>query len=565
MSLATDDILWHGRYRITNLLGRGGMGAVYLAWDAHLEISVALKEMVPQPDLDDALLDELRQQFRREATLLARLDHPNLVRVIDFFEENDNAYLVMNFVEGESLFEKVLRAGALSEAEVLKWTEQLLSALAYCHAKGVIHRDIKPHNVIIRSDGQLGSHGDAVLVDFGLVKLWDPNDPQTKTAMRGMGTPEYAPPEQYDVDMGHTDRRSDIYGLGATLYHILVGKAPPTATLRMAYPERFERAWEDVPQVSERMREVVSIAMELASSKRWSDALEMGTALGLDVSDWDSPAPDDEHFATEVLDQESPLVLEPSAQTAPPVQEDAAAADRQRRMPVWAWIGIAVVVVALGAGGALATGLLGSGSLMPKALPTATATFTPTATAMPTATSTSPPTPTSTSSPTPSPTLMPTSTPVSVTASSLLTATPTLAPTRPTPAPTVVTEEVAQSELTAPTLTFPGQGQTYKSPITFQWQGTLGEGQVYVVRLWHHESGFSLSPPAVSGQALSVDLPAERYGEWRWTVSVLQGDSVLATSEEGMFWFDPSLGQRGDSATPPPSQTSPLRTPPPPP
>jgi serine/threonine protein kinase len=512
--------------------------------------------MTPQPDLDEDLLAELRQQFRREATLLARLDHPNLVRVIDFFEEQDNAYLVMSFVEGESLFEKVLRGGALSEFAVLKWTEHLLSALAYCHARGVIHRDIKPHNVIIRSDGQ------AVLVDFGLVKLWDPNDPQTKTAMRGMGTPEYAPPEQYDVDTGHTDQRSDIYSLGATLYHILVGKAPPTATMRMAYPERFERAWVDAPHVGQRVREVISIAMELASSKRWNDALEMGTALGMDVSDWEPPA-EDQQFATVVMDEEEDteraVEMAPPAET--PAQQPSAATER-RRMPIWAWIVIAVVVIALGAGGAVATGLLRPASLRPIAAPTATPTFTPTATVRPTLTST----PTSSPSPTSSPTLEPTSTPVSVTASSALTVTPTLAPTTVAAEATeAATEEAAQSEFTVPTLAFPGYGMTYKSPIAFQWQGTLGEGQVYALRLWHLESGFSLSPPAVSGQTLSVDLPAERFGEWRWTVSVLQGETVLATSEEGMFWFDPGLGgARKDEGEPPPSQVSPLRTPPPP-
>ena len=215
MSHKVNDVLG-GRYRIVGLLGEGGMGAVYRAWDTRLNVAIALKEMVPQPGLDQSMLSELRKQFQQEATVLARLDHPNLVRVMDFFEEGGNAYLVMNFVEGESLSDKIKREGALQESQVLTWTEHLLSALSYCHAKGIIHRDIKPQNVIIRPGGQ------AVLVDFGLVKLWDPSDPRTRTAMRGMGTPEYAPPEQYDMQMGHTDPRSDIYSLGATLYLSLI-------------------------------------------------------------------------------------------------------------------------------------------------------------------------------------------------------------------------------------------------------------------------------------------------------------------------------------------------------
>lgn len=212
------------RYRIDGLLGQGGMGAVYRAWDDRLNVPVALKEMTPQPGLDSHTLTQLRQQFQQEANVLARLDHPHLVRVIDFFAGESNAYLVMDFIEGESLVDRIEQEGALLEDQVLAWADQLLDALEYCHGQGAIHRDVKPHNVIIRPDGR------AVLVDFGLVKLWDPSDPRTRTAMRGMGTPEYAPPEQYDLAAGHTDPRSDVYSVGATLYHALTGQAPPIAS-----------------------------------------------------------------------------------------------------------------------------------------------------------------------------------------------------------------------------------------------------------------------------------------------------------------------------------------------
>jgi serine/threonine protein kinase len=207
MGLTTGDVL-QNRYRVVSPLGHGGMGAVYRAWDTRLKIPLALKEMTAQPGLDQETLAQLHQQFEQEAAVLARLDHPHLVRVIDFFEERGNTYLVMGFVEGESLDSLIGREKALPESQVLAWANQLLDALAYCHSQGVIHRDIKPQNVIIRSDGR------AVLVDFGLVKLWDPSDPHTRTAMRGMGTPEYAPPEQYGTRPGHTDPRSDLYGLG---------------------------------------------------------------------------------------------------------------------------------------------------------------------------------------------------------------------------------------------------------------------------------------------------------------------------------------------------------------
>ncbi|MCS7283022.1 MAG: serine/threonine protein kinase, partial [Anaerolineae bacterium] len=284
MPLAPGQML-QNRYRIISMLGQGGMGAVYRAWDTRLEVHVAVKEMTPQPGLDSQTLAQLRQQFRQEATILARLSHPHLVRVTDFFEEGGNAYLVMDFVEGQSLADLIGQHGALPENQVLGWTAQLLDALAYCHSKGIIHRDIKPQNVIIRPDGR------AVLVDFGLVKLWDPRDPRTRTAMRGMGTPEYAPPEQYEMAAGHTDPRSDIYSLGATLYHALTGQAPITATLRMADPHQFYPPRVLNPRITPRTEQAILKAMELNRGLRWSSAAEMAQALGLPVPAW-QPTPE---------------------------------------------------------------------------------------------------------------------------------------------------------------------------------------------------------------------------------------------------------------------------------
>ncbi len=146
MPLTTGQVL-QDRYRIVSRLGQGGMGAVYRAWDTRLKISVALKEMVPQPGLDAQTLEGLRGQFRQEAQVLARLSHPNLVRVGDFFEQDGYTYLTMDFVEGESMAELIRRQGALPEAHVLAWADQLLSALAYCHAQGVINRDINERDV----------------------------------------------------------------------------------------------------------------------------------------------------------------------------------------------------------------------------------------------------------------------------------------------------------------------------------------------------------------------------------------------------------------------------------
>jgi len=331
MGLTISDMI-QNRYRIVSLLGQGGMGAVYRAWDTRLNIPLALKEMTPQAGLDANLLAQLRQQFQQEAAVLARLNHPHLVRVTDFFEEGGNTYLVMDFVDGENLADRITRQGPLPEADVLTWAGQLLDALDYCHNQGVLHRDVKPQNVVIHPDGQ------AMLVDFGLVKLWDPSDPRTKTAMRGMGTPEYAPPEQYEADAGHTDPRSDVYGVGATLYHALTGQAPPTATLRIADPGRFVPLRGLMPSVRPETETAVLRAMELPRSQRWQSAQEMAQAMSGQTFAPARPPITPKYEKTKVL---------PGAQPAAPA--------RKRRVPGWVWAvgGLAVILLC---GAALALG-----------------------------------------------------------------------------------------------------------------------------------------------------------------------------------------------------------------
>jgi WD40 repeat protein/serine/threonine protein kinase len=289
-----------GRYRIVSLLGKGGMGSVYRAWDTRLNVPVALKEMIPQPGLDADMLSRLRSQFRQEAEVLARLSHPNLVGVLDFFEEGGNAYLVMKYIEGVSLATLIVQEGPLPESQVLEWARQLLEALTYCHDRGIIHRDLKPHNVIITPEGQ------AILVDFGLVKLWDPNDPKTHTVMRGAGTPGYAPPEQYVSDGGHTDQRSDLYSLGATLYHALTGQAPPSVNERIANPERFRSPRQLNPEVSERVEAAVLRAMRLSRNERVRDTGELATNLFGQGPVVSSKGKKSEYEQTEVIKAKSP-------------------------------------------------------------------------------------------------------------------------------------------------------------------------------------------------------------------------------------------------------------------
>ncbi len=310
MPFTTGQVI-HNRYRIDALLGQGGMGAVYRAWDMNLNIPVALKEMTPDPNADPHTLAQLRQQFKREAQVVAGLDHPNLVRVTDYFSWGGSECLVMNFVEGESLAKRIEREGTQPEALALDWAQQLLDALAYCHARDVIHRDVKPQNVVITPEGK------PVLVDFGLVKLWDSRDPRTQTVMRGMGTPEYAPPEQYSAVTGHTDPRSDLYSLGATLYHALTGQVPMSATDRIAMPEHFTPVRTLAPHVSKHVEATVLKAMELSITQRLSTAREMAGALR-----GAGPAP--------------PIGVPPTGPTG-----------RRARLPAWAWAlgGIAMLIL----------------------------------------------------------------------------------------------------------------------------------------------------------------------------------------------------------------------------
>ena len=371
MPLTPGDIL-QNRYRIVALLGQGGMGAVYRAWDLRLEVPVALKEQLPQPGLDAGMLAQLRQQFKQEAMTLARLSHPNLVKVMDFFDEGGNVYLVMEFLEGESLADHIAREGVVPEAQVLDWAQQLLHALTYCHSQGIVHRDIKPQNILLRPDGR------AVLVDFGLVKLWNPNDPQTRTVMRGMGTPEYAPPEQYGKQGQTTDPRSDIYSLGATLYHALAGQAPPSASDRIADPELFRPVRALNPGVSAATEAAILKALEPTRGARWATAAEMAAALA-------SRGPGvQRRGGVEVITTPIHSPAGPSGTAVMPDRESRPAASRRSNPWVWAAVAVVGFVVFI----ATLNGIRESGREIPTAapLPAATITSAPTAAPVPTIT-----------------------------------------------------------------------------------------------------------------------------------------------------------------------------------
>ena len=253
--LASETVL-RGRYKIIASVGQGGMGAVYRAEDLRLEGRIcAVKEVRPDPDATPEALLQSQEQFRREASTLARLDHPNLPKVSDTFSEGGREYLVMDFVSGPDLrhlIEENRRQGKfLEERQVLRWADQLCDALEYLHSQDppVLHRDIKPANIKLTPGGLIK------LVDFGLVKLLAADDSHTVTVLQGRGTVAYTPLEQYGGDTGHTDARSDVYSLGATLYHLLTNQPPVDAKQRFLNPNAllFPRAINPrIPPTTER-------------------------------------------------------------------------------------------------------------------------------------------------------------------------------------------------------------------------------------------------------------------------------------------------------------------------
>jgi serine/threonine-protein kinase len=272
-----------GRYRISRTIGQGGMGSIYLADDLRLQGRLcALKEVEHDRSLPADLLKQAREQFLREATVLARLDHPNLPKVSDFFSVGGRDYLIMDFVPGKDLrtlmSEARQKGGFLAERDVLNWANQLADALAYMHSQKppILHRDIKPSNLKLTPTGFLK------LVDFGLVKLLA-SEEVTITILQGRGTALYTPLEQYGGDTGHTDVRSDIYAFGATLYHLLTNHPPVEARELFLHPEALVPPRQFNPDISIRTERAVLWAMNLHPDERPQNVESFRQAL---LGDW---------------------------------------------------------------------------------------------------------------------------------------------------------------------------------------------------------------------------------------------------------------------------------------
>jgi len=265
--LSNEEVL-RGRYKIHERIGKGGMGSIYLADDMRLKgRQCALKEVEYDHALPEDVREEAREQFLREATVLARLDHPNLPKVSDIFSVGPRDYLVMDYVPGQDLRTLLLNARRnkkfLPEQDVLTWADQIANALGFLHSQEppIVHRDIKPSNLKLMPNGLIK------LVDFGLVKILAPEE-VTITIIQGQGTALYTPLEQYGGSDAHTDIRSDIYSFGATLYHLLTNEPPADARKRFLSPESLVPLRQINPSLTQRTERAVMWAVSMHPDER---------------------------------------------------------------------------------------------------------------------------------------------------------------------------------------------------------------------------------------------------------------------------------------------------------
>ena len=399
-------ILLHKRYRIVEILGQGGMGSVYRAVDENLGVDVALKENL-------FTTDEYARQFRLEAVILANLRHPNLPRVSDHFVVGDQGqYLVMDFIDGEDLRQRMERMGTISEEDAIMVGAAICDALAYLHTRKppILHRDIKPGNVKVTPDGHI------FLVDFGLAKVVQGTQ-ATTTGARAM-TPGYSPPEQYGT--ARTDPRTDIYSLGSTLYATLCGIIPEDGLARAMDNAQLTPLRKRNPKISRRLAAAIEKAMAVDPADRFQTAEDFQKALLGSKSKTEQstgqytivPAPDipeapAESPVNDLDNLRSKLLAGPVP--PPPVDEDKPfvplSKKRRDARVVWSWSLAAVLICILLSSAYLYSNLLPAS--IRGALPFARATLTSTVAPTETITLTSLPTSTSTPIPavfTPTPT-----------------------------------------------------------------------------------------------------------------------------------------------------------------
>ena len=379
--------LLNQRYSIERVIASGGMGAVYEALDTVLNIKVAVKE-------NSQSGEQFTRQFRREAALLSQLNHPNLPRVTDHFAIPESGqYLVMDFIEGQDLRERLAQHGPMPENEVVAIGSAVCNALAYLHTRRppIIHRDIKPGNI------KLTSTSHVYLVDFGLAKFSQTGQ-ATTTGAQAL-TPGYAPPEQYGQG---TEPRSDIYALGATLYAILTGKIPQDSLERAMGTTTLTPIHKLNPEVSLQTAAAIEKALSIRMEDRFQDAGEFCSALTAKQNS--NPVIETRPHPADSASHAQPTLVRPSTSPShPSVSQPAVPANRKSRRGYLVAILAGVFILGL----ATVLTILWKANAVPAEQPTPAQISLATTTPGPTRTTVPSLTPPSTPTDQPSPTLKP--------------------------------------------------------------------------------------------------------------------------------------------------------------
>jgi serine/threonine protein kinase len=347
MSFAEGEMV--GPYRVVGQLGQGGMATVFKAYHAALDRYVAIKVLHPA-FLEDS---SFQARFQREARLVARLEHPNIVPIYDYAEHEGRPYLVMKFIEGRTL-KAALAAGPIGRDEVLRVVKAVGAALSYAHGQGILHRDVKPSNVLLADDGQI------YLADFGLARIAQSGEASLTNDMI-VGTPQYISPEQA-MGKKDLDEGTDIYSLGVMLYELTVGKVPFSADTPFSIihdhiytPLPLPRQVN--PAVSEAVERVLLKALTKERGDRYKNVHQMVQAF---ERAWEAGAgPGIEETATRRAEAATLLTTPsapaipaeappaPAAETPAPASASpapASAARRTRRVP-WMWLSVLVVLI----------------------------------------------------------------------------------------------------------------------------------------------------------------------------------------------------------------------------
>jgi len=248
-------------YKITHELGSGGMATVYEAVHVRLKTKVAVKVLNPVLASNEGI----RKRFEQEAQIMASLNHEGITKVIDFDDKDNHLAIVMEFMDGQTLDEYINKKGALEEEEAMTIFLPILNAFAYAHSKGIVHRDVKPSNIFITSDGKVK------IMDFGIAKIVEEGAKALTQTGTLMGTPVYMSPEQIN-DSKHIDQRSDIYSLGVTLWFMLNGK-PPYDTSQDSSFQIFKKI-DNVPLPELIEYPVLDIVIQKATAKKCNDRIK---------------------------------------------------------------------------------------------------------------------------------------------------------------------------------------------------------------------------------------------------------------------------------------------------